>query len=360
MKTLWPMIMIVLLFAVPVAVNAYDLATHARMSWEAYLQAQINQNSAKRAQLGLKDGSYTKLGETYYDVFKEQEKPRVSYPYDWNANKFPPVDDTLKETVWVIPPGWVMRGAVREDDAGYTYGWGDPLLDGDFGWSTWPPQDDPYGNFNRFCNHFFDPLNNRALSGPLRKGLCLDDVKRNALQWALGLGETAAPPVSLAADANRRNHFSLPDAREAMWRALTLTTLSSGRLGWPYLWEDAREQEQIRTRYWATTFRALGDVLHLVQDMAQPQHTRNEIHPVGRNKLYERYVEWRAKEVGTADVLSIDGETIPPNTVLPPLTYQGCGTRGSLREGACPIYVTRRAAQRLRLQAPPIRQGTSS
>ncbi len=34
-----------------------------------------------------------------------------------------------------------------------------------------------------------------------------------------------------------------------------------------------------RHAYRATTFRALGDVLHLVQDMGQPQHTRNAAHP---------------------------------------------------------------------------------
>jgi hypothetical protein len=31
-----------------------------------------------------------------------------------------------------------------------------------------------------------------------------------------------------------------------------------------------------RQAYWATTFRALGDVAHLVQDLAQPQHTETK------------------------------------------------------------------------------------
>ena len=34
-----------------------------------------------------------------------------------------------------------------------------------------------------------------------------------------------------------------------------------------------------RNKYWATTFRALGDAVHLIEDMAQPQHTRNEPSP---------------------------------------------------------------------------------
>ena len=308
---------------VPGAAIAYDLATHARMSWEAYLRAQINQGSAKRAQLGLRNGSYTDLGTQYYDVAGAEERPRESHDFDWNDYKFPKVINTQPETVQVIPPGWLMRGAVREDDAGYGAGFGGPISSGNFDWATWPPQDDPYGNFNRFCNHFFDPLNNRPLSGAMREGLCLYDVKRNAVQWALGLSETATPPGPLPTDAKRRNHFALPDALEAMWRALTLTTLMTDRLGWPYLSESATEQEKIRTAYWATAFRALGDVLHLVQDMAQPQHTRNEIHPLGEAKRYEQYIDWRTKGVGTAEIITIDGETIPGNTVLPPPAYQG-------------------------------------
>ena len=39
----------------------------------------------------------------------------------------------------------------------------------------------------------------------------------------------------------------------------------------------------------ATMFRTLGDVVHLVQDMAQPQHTRNDGHFTG--SLYEKYVD---------------------------------------------------------------------
>jgi hypothetical protein len=54
-------------------------------------------------------------------------------------------------------------------------------------------------------------------------------------------------------------------------------------------------QEQYRNAYFATTFRALGDVLHLNQDMAQPQHTRNEIHPMGQRKFYEAYIDARAR-----------------------------------------------------------------
>jgi hypothetical protein len=35
-----------------------------------------------------------------------------------------------------------------------------------------------------------------------------------------------------------------------------------------------------RDAYWATTFRALGSVMHLVQDMGNPQHTRDASQPI--------------------------------------------------------------------------------
>ena len=61
-----------------------------------------------------------------------------------------------------------------------------------------------------------------------------------------------------------------------------------------------------RKAYWATTFRALGDVVHLIQDMAQPQHTRNDPHSglgdlirswshfTGHGSVYEHYIDARA------------------------------------------------------------------
>ena len=314
----------ILLAVIPSTGKAYDVGTHARMSWEAYLRAQINQDSAKRAQLGLRKGSYTDLGTTYCDVSKAEERPREAHNFDWSEGKFPAVQNTAPEAVWVIPPGWLMRGAVREDDAGYVAGWGDPISEFEFRWSAWPPQDDPYGNFNRFCNHFFDPLNNRPLSALVPKTLCWGDVQRSAPRWALGLVESASTAGQAGIDSDRRNHFALPDAREAMWQALTLTRWTGSGLSRPADYdEDAATRETLRTRYWATTFRALGDVLHLVQDMAQPQHTRNEGHPRGEAKRYEEYIDWRARGTGTANVITIDGETIPRNTVLPLLEYQG-------------------------------------
>ena len=58
----------------------------------------------------------------------------------------------------------------------------------------------------------------------------------------------------------------------------------------------------MREKYTALMFRALGQVLHVVEDMAQPQHTRNDPHAdcademswlVGGHSWYEDYIEAR-------------------------------------------------------------------
>ena len=56
------------------------------------------------------------------------------------------------------------------------------------------------------------------------------------------------------------------DAREAMWRALTLRDKNmSPNIGVAGI----ADGEPLRKAYWATTFRALGDLVHMIQDMGQ-------------------------------------------------------------------------------------------
>ena len=106
----------------------------------------------------------------------------------------------------------------------------------------------------------------------------------------------------------RDNHFGVPAAREAMWRALTLKKIDTSGglvdLAAPSESPTTQSLHDLRFEYWATTFRSLGDVLHLLQDMAQPQHTRNDRHAgmgcalgaclAGHASYYEKYVDARA------------------------------------------------------------------
>jgi hypothetical protein len=205
--------------------------------------------------------------------------------------------------------GWVMRGAIREDDNRLET----PIERGG---------DEPGGIFNRVFGHFFDPVVNRGLT------VAGVQVGARAIDWAQQSGATVTSlPTSFA---NRENHYKTLDAREAMWRALTLKTAAMGDGVFPDGWTtDATGRESLRKAYWATTFRALGDVVHLVQDMAQPQHTRNDIHSgvgcvpglgcaFGHDSYFEKHL--RARTVGERQVVITEGLTGPNGESLISIT----------------------------------------
>jgi hypothetical protein len=92
--------------------------------------------------------------------------------------------------------------------------------------------------FWRSRNHFHDPLRDWDSSG-----LNLPNTQ-SAVVWAQDVA----------------NEWSWPVARGYFYQALTAST--------------AAEREQA----YADTFRALGQIMHLVEDMAVPAHVRNDLH----------------------------------------------------------------------------------
>jgi hypothetical protein len=107
----------------------------------------------------------------------------------------------------------------------------------------------------RVLNHFFDP--NRGVGLGILGGMAAPD-------WAL---EPDGP-------VDGQNH-SYRDAREAFYAGLT------------------NRSRQSRERELGFTFFALGHVIHLIQDMAQPQHARLDSHPpfTASASFIEQYVE---------------------------------------------------------------------
>ncbi len=93
----------------------------------------------------------------------------------------------------------------------------------------------------RFLNHFHYPISNVGLTGP----------GESAIKWSLRSKE-----------AQWFGEFwSWNDAREYYFKALTSETKAD------------------RDIYWGKTFRALGQVMHLLQDSANPSHVRDDPHP---------------------------------------------------------------------------------
>lgn len=104
-------------------------------------------------------------------------------------------------------------------------------------------------------NHFYDPITNKGLS-----------VGKSALEWAtLSVGE---------------QDFSWNDVRTYYRNALTA------------------QDKTTRETNFAKTFRGLGQLMHLVQDMSIPAHTRNDDHLyiplvpiVAKGDPYEKWAE---------------------------------------------------------------------
>ncbi len=95
----------------------------------------------------------------------------------------------------------------------------------------------------RPLNHFHDALNNRGINSVFG-GV-------SAIDWSL-----AAIRAQDGEDS-----FSWNDAREYYFKALTSPTKAE------------------RDENWGKTFRALGQLIHLLQDSANPSHVRHDNHP---------------------------------------------------------------------------------
>jgi hypothetical protein len=103
----------------------------------------------------------------------------------------------------------------------------------------------------RYANHFYDPAHGgRGYQG----GALL-----SSLAWGRESNDIAS------------QDYSYKDARRYFYDGLT------------------NPSESQRHRSLALTFRSIGQVIHLIQDLAQPQHTRDDSH--GSGSRFERYTE---------------------------------------------------------------------
>jgi hypothetical protein len=89
----------------------------------------------------------------------------------------------------------------------------------------------------RYIYHFYDPISGKGLEG----------IADSAPVW----GYNHAIPF---------NEFSWVEARKALYDGFTAETL------------------EIRKENFYKTIRSLGQIVHLIEDMAQPSHTRNDPH----------------------------------------------------------------------------------
>ncbi len=111
----------------------------------------------------------------------------------------------------------------------------------------------------RFKNHFHNPITN--------EGLWMGGY--SSIDWAFMNIDQQSPGGT----------YSWKDVRQNFFNALT------------YAGADLIETEAWRQYYMAETFRGLGQLMHLVQDLSVPAHARNDAHIIDDNIL-SRYELW--------------------------------------------------------------------
>lgn len=112
--------------------------------------------------------------------------------------------------------------------------------------------------YRRSINHFHDPLLDQGYKGPWYTFGFLSGL--SSTEWMLLPQDTQSP----------YGFYSWHDVREYYYKALT-----------------ASEQDT-RNTYFAETFRGLGQLMHLIQDVSVPAHTRNDFHVLYN---YEKWVK---------------------------------------------------------------------
>jgi hypothetical protein len=275
---------LLLMFAESDVASAFDTTTHAAMTSEAIkaLKADTVQNLSGIAAINKKLGLYDKdfvIGRSYIDIGASLNRRNTTVFEqkiidDVGNTRFTGLTLPASHTI----PGWIIRGSIREDDNTIETAQGNSTGSGD----------EPGGVFQRVYGHFYDPVNDRPLTVKVPTGTVPPVVfvpvvlGPKSTEWALKAG-TTIPYTPYANPVAGENHYNVPSAREAMWRALTLKTrifndlpLTNGNN--LALTSVAAQREDERNAYWATMFRAVGDVVHLLQDAGQPQHTRNDAH----------------------------------------------------------------------------------
>lgn len=223
---------------------------------------------------------------------------------------------------------WLVRGAIREDDMGSGWlGWAGTRGGENCAPEWWATMSDQPGGIMRPFNHFYDPVHSIGLTTTIGGVYSVHGLR--SIDWALGYQDSFATPA-VPARGGDRNTYSYTDARNAFWRALTHRRDGSSLVAETV---DGRYLEAMDAMaLWATTFRSLGDVVHLLEDTGQPQHTRNDPHSpanTSQQQAFEGYTNARILGGdGVGDfVRGFYASLGPQDLTVPPLGSYGAENR---------------------------------
>ncbi|HEX3856076.1 MAG TPA: DUF642 domain-containing protein [Verrucomicrobiae bacterium] len=152
--------------------------------------------------------------------------------------------------------------------------------------------EDPIGGY-RSLNHFYDPLDTTTYDKGLsdsppdrREMVGINSFKWGSVSNSVGYNFPGDIwPLNFGRNVNTSNIWSWPNARGYEWLGLTATN-----------------QIQRQTNL-DNMFRAVGQVMHLLEDTTQPQHVRNEQHLDSLGKIaWESPIE----DWGNANVANLN------------------------------------------------------
>lgn len=350
-------IVLLLMLLISANSNGFETETHALITRKAFTRSKLADTSpdSVKVRLGLDRYAATRpfnlywnaserFGDAYYTHGADEGTiadsgnilipPAVMSPERWEQcqmqefallpdgkrNTFRDLfTDTVDSSDSTLPlQNWLVRGAIREDDLGLLQVTQFRLDSVCSNFSTW-------GDFTRVFNHFYDPAFDKGMPGCPPGSVC-----ERTVAWALGNADATGLPAQ--EDTLRLNRFSYRDARNTMWAALTREFNKQRSPNQIYAARQ-READSIDRLYlWATTFRSLGDVMHLLEDMGQPQHTRSDPHSLintPEQQTFEGYTNARVLGGTTADgnswVRGFFGETValsaPPIDGYPVISF---------------------------------------
>ncbi|MBI3585374.1 MAG: hypothetical protein HY096_15665 [Nitrospinae bacterium] len=128
-----------------------------------------------------------------------------------------------------------------------------------------------YLPYLRSVNHFHNPITDKGYSGFWGTGIMSG---MSSTQWSL---------MPLGTQSSITGNYSWYDVRDYYYKALTNNTKTE------------------RDTNFAQTFRGLGQLIHLIQDVSVPEHTRDDGHYI--NLPWQSYEKWVKKN---ANVSSYD------------------------------------------------------
>lgn len=167
---------------------AYELSTHALMTNRAYERSVLGSSSSTFLRLGIErwvmnpGSASSPFGASHHEIVDNNGNlvNRVADVTQFETTRIP---DPLKGKYLQVT-GWLMRGAIREDDFPTAKLGPITLI------TAVAPQDAPDSHVTRVSNHFFDPVNNRALdTTPFLNAQVVENngfAAVKAVDWATG------------------------------------------------------------------------------------------------------------------------------------------------------------------------------